>query len=280
VAFLDATGEALAGLLRPGNAGSGTATDHVAVLDDALAALPVDPAAAEITVRTDSAGCSHHFVEVCRARGVGFAIGHRLSAEIARVIVDVAEGHWQPAITADGSDDRPGAEVAEITQLVDLSAWPAGTRMIARREDPHPGAQLSFTDVDGHRFQVFITDLSDPDIAYLEALHRGRGRAERRICDAEDTGMANLPSASFAINTAWLALVGIACDLIAWTKLLILNGELARAEPKRLRYCQLHTAAIIVTNARRRWLRIAAGWPWADELVAAFNRLNELRLRI
>jgi hypothetical protein len=280
VAFLDATGEALAGLLRPGNAGSGTATDHVHVLDAALAQIPVDPNRSEVTVRTDSAGCSHHFVDACRERNVQFSLGHRLTAEIAKVAVTVPRRAWVPAITADGSEIRPDAEVTEITGLVDLSRWPEGTRMIARREQCHPGAQLTFTDIDGRRYQIFITDRTETDIAFLEALQRGRGRAERLICDAKDTGMNNLPSASFAINAAWLAIVGIACDLLAWSRLLVLDGDLAHAEPKRLRYCLLHTAGIIVTSGRQRQLRIAAGWPWADQLVAAFDRLNLLRLQI
>jgi GNAT superfamily N-acetyltransferase len=279
VAFLDATGESLAALLRPGNAGSGTATDHVTVLDAALAQLPVDPKDSEITVRTDSAGCSHHFVEACRQRGVRFSIGHRLTAEIAAVAMNMAKRAWVPAVTADGCDERPDADVCEITSLVDLSGWPAGTRMIARREECHPGAQLTFTDIDGRRYQVFITDSTEVDIAYLEARHRGRGRAERLIGDAKDTGMNNLPSACFAINAAWLVVVGIASDLLAWSKLLLLDGDLAHAEPKRLRYCLLHTAAVIATSGRRRHLRIAAGWPWANQLVAAFDRLSLLRLQ-
>ena len=280
VAFLDATGEALAGLLRAGNAGSGTAADHVTVLDQALGQLPIDPTVAEVTVRADSAGCSHQFVDTCRARNVRFSIGHRLTAEIAAIAMNRPEASWVPAVSADGSDLRPDAEVCEITGLVDLSGWPAGTRMIARREHCHPGAQLTFTDIDGRRYQTFITDDPDVDIAYLEALQRGRGRAERLICDAKDTGMNNLPSASFAINAAWLTVVGIACDLLAWSKLLVLDGELARAEPKRLRYCLLHAAGIIITTGRRRQLRLAAGWPWADQLVAAFDRLSLLRLQL
>jgi hypothetical protein len=278
-AYLDATGEALAGLLRPGNAGSGTAADHITVLDDALAQLPVDPAAREVIVRTDSAGCSHGFLNGCRDRGVRFVVGHALTADIATVLVGLPERAWQPAITADGADERDHAEVTEITGLVELSGWPARTRMIARREDPHPGAQLTFTDVDGHRFQVCITDLADPDVAYLEALYRGRGRAERRICDNKDTGLSNFPSWSFAINHAWLQLTLIAMDLLAWSRLLVLDGELARAEPKRLRYCLLHTAAQIVRSGRRRWLRLADTWPWADQLIAAFDRLDTIRLR-
>jgi hypothetical protein len=231
-------------------------------------------------VRTDSAGCSHHFVDTCVERDVRFSVGHRLTAEIAAVAMRVAKRAWLPAISADGSEERPDAEVCEITPLVDLSGWPAGTRMIARREDCHPGAQLTFTHIDGRRYQTFITNDPDTDIAYLEALQRGRGRAERLISDAKDTGMNNLPSASFQINAAWLAIVGIACDLLAWSKLLLLEGDLATAEPKRLRYCLLHTAAVIVNGGRRRQLRIAAGWPWADQLIAAFDRLSILRLQI
>ena len=278
-AYLDATGEALAGLLRPGNAGSGTAADHVSVLDDALAQLPVDPAAREVIVRTDSAGCSHGFLNGCRDRGVRFVVGHALTADIAGVLVGLPQRAWRPAITADGADERDHAEVTEITGLVELSGWPARTRMIARREDPHPGAQLTFTDVDGHRFQVCVTDLADSDVAYLEALYRGRGRAERRICDNKDAGLSNFPSWSFAINQAWLQLSLIAMDLFAWSRLLVLDGELARAEPKRLRYCLLHTAAQIVRSGRRRWLRLSDTWPWADQLIAAFDRLEMLRLR-
>ncbi|MFI5046824.1 MAG: IS1380 family transposase [Acidimicrobiia bacterium] len=279
IAFLDATGEALAAKLRPGNAGSGTASDHVEVLDDALGQLPVDPGDVEVIARADSAGLSHGFVDACRDRQVRFVIGHRLTAEIAKVLVNVAESAWRPAINADGCDQRDGAEVVEITEFVDLSTWGEGIRMIARREDPHPGAQLTFTDVDGHRFQVLVTDLADPDTAYLEALYRGRGRAERQICDAKDTGLANLPSASFAINTAWLQLVLVAHDLLAWTRHLCLDDDLAIAEPKRLRYCLLHTAALITRSARRTTLQLAANWPWRDQLVTAFKQLHALPIR-
>ena len=276
LAYLDATGEALAGMLRPGNAGSNTAADHVEILELALAQLPIDPHEREIIARTDSAALTHGFIDACRERGVRFAVGHDLTAPIRTACISVPNSWWVPAITADGVDEREDAEVAEITDLVDLSRWPDGTRAIARREEPHPGAQLTFTDFEGRRYQVFITDLGDPDIAYLEALHRGRGRAEKRICDAKTTGLSNLPSKDFAINIAWVQLVLVAQDLLAWTKLLCLDGDLARAEPKRLRYTLLHAAAIIVRGGRRTRLRIAAGWPWTDQLVNAFTRIHVL----
>jgi Transposase DDE domain group 1 len=280
LAFFDATGEALAGILRPGNAASNTTADHVKLLGMALAQLPVDPEVVEVVARADSAALTHGFVDACRRAHVRFSIGFDLTAPIRAACLAVPERRWSPAVTADGRDERDGADVAEITDLVDLGRWPDGTRAIARREEPHPGAQLTFTDLDGHRFQVFITDQTDPDIAYLEALQRGRGRAEKLICNAKDTGLANLPSADLTINTAWLTTALIAHDLLAWTRLVALDGDLARAEPKRLRYCLLHTAGVVARSGRRTRLRLAAGWPWHSELVAAFTRVNNLRLRI
>lgn len=273
MAYLDATGEALAGLLRPGNAGSGTAADHITVLDAALAQLPVDPATHEVMVRTDAAGCSHDFLDAAKERHVIFVSGHNLTADLARVILDVPEKCWNQAISADGTDERDQGQVAEITDRVDLSAWPEGTRMVVRREQPHPGAQLTFTDADGHRYQVFITDHPSSDICFLEAVYRGRGRCECAIRDSKDTGLTNLPSSSFAINAAWLMVVLTAGDLLAWMKGLCLTGELSRAEPRRLRYTVLHTAGVIVHSARHATLRLAEGWRWNDELVAAFGRL-------
>jgi len=286
LAYLDATGEALAGVLRAGNAGSGTAADHVNVLTDALAQLPIDPSEQQVIVRADSAGWSHGLVNECRDRQVRFVIGHRLTVEIASILVDLPKQAWQPAITADGGDWRDHAQVAEITDLVadmfdptERGSWPSGLRMIARREQPHPGAQLTFCDVEGHRYQVFVTDLPDPDIAYLEALYRGRGRVERQICDTKATGLTNLPSHSFQINQAWLQLVLCAHDLMAWCRLLALDGDLATAEPKRLRYCLFHTAARIARTGRRTTCRLAVNWPWTPDLVTAFDRVELLRLR-
>lgn len=281
VAYLDATGEALAVELRRGNAGSGTAVDHVTVLDAALAQVPVDPATQEVIVRTDSAGRSHEFLDACRERGVRFVVGQPLEQHLANTVVSVPDEHWRTAISADGTSECEGRHVAEISHLVDLSGWPDGTRMIARREDAHPGAQLTFTDVDGRRYQLLITDLKDPDICYIEGVYRGRGRCEQRIADAKDTGLANLPSFDFAINTAWVNLVMIAQDLFAWFTGLAIDpkSSLARAEPKRLRYTLLHVAATIATSGRRTRLHFSRTWPWTSDLVAAFARVYAIPLR-
>ncbi len=277
LAFLDATGEALAGLLRPGNAGSNTAADHITVLDAALAQLPVDPHRVEVIARADSAGLTHGFINACVEANVKFTVGHDLTEPVRTACLAIPARAWVPAITADGTGYRDEAEIAEITNMVNLDRWPAGTRMIVRREIPHPGAQLTFTDIDGRRFQAFITDQTEPDIAYLEAVQRGRGRAEKLICNLKDTGCTNLPSADFQINQAWLTTTLIAHDLLVWCQRLLLTGDLARAEPKRLRYTLLHTAGIIARTGRRTRLRLATGWPWAQQLVDAFDRCHQLR---
>ena len=278
MAMLDATGEPLAGLLRPGNAGSGTATDHITVLQAALAQLPLDPTTHEVIVRTDSAGCSHQFLAWCHDQHVQFCVGFPLTADLAATLLTARRVRWAPAITADGTAERPVGEVAEFTDRVDLSGWPPGTRLIVRREVPHPGAQLTFTDVHGYRYQCTLTNLEDPDIAFIEALHRGRGRCEQTIRDLKDTGLAHRPSASFALNQAWLTAVLIAGDLLAWCRGLCLPPDLQQARPHRLRYRLLHTAGRLVRSGRRTTVKLARGWPWASVLVAAFERCAQLTL--
>jgi hypothetical protein len=281
--FVDGTNDALAGVLRPGNAGSNTAADHIEVLDAALAQLPVattkmDPHGGEwMLARADSAGCTHGFINALRERGLEFSVGFPMDEQVREAVLALPSAAWVEAIRQD-SELRQGAEVAEITDRLDLSAWPEGTRAIVRREEPHPGAQLTFSDVDGHRFQVFICDSADTDISYLEARHRGHARVEDRIRDAKATGLANFPCHDFDNNAAWLAIVLTACDLIAWAQQLTLEGELAKAEPKRLRYCLLHAAGRITSSGRRTRLRLQQNWPWSVDLAAAFARCAALPL--
>jgi hypothetical protein len=279
--YLDETGEALAGVLRPGNAGANCAADHVGVLDAALAQLPVrprtdeNPGGAEMLARSDSAGASHAFVDALQDRGVRFSIGHALDDQVREAIGLVQEEDWAPAVTAQGGPRR-GAWVVELTSLVELSGWGEGTRMICRRERPHPGAQLSFSDADGFRYQTFITDQTEADPAVLEARHRAHARVEDRIRAAKDTGLRNFPFEGFVRNQVWLVLVLMAQDLMAWTQLLCLDAELARVEPKRLRYCLLHAAATIARRSRRVVVRVQKSWPWAAQLAGAFDRLRAL----
>jgi Transposase DDE domain group 1 len=278
LAYLDGSGDALAGRLRPGNANANTAADQIAVLADALEQLPQRIAAREpILMRADSAGATHELLEFCHDGNLRFSVGLPLTEAVRQAILRLPEAAWQTALTQAGQErDHDGAQVAELTGQLELSSWPAGSRVIVRREEAHPGAQFSFTDHDGRRFQAILTDQPDPDIAYLEVVHRGHARVEDRIRAAKDTGLQNLPFSEFTLNEVWLELVLLAQDLTSWGQRLLLTGELARAEPKRLRHRLLHTAGRLVMHARTAILHLPARWPWAAALATAFTRLDAL----
>src|ERR1035437_8670982 len=272
--YLDETREALGALLRPGNAGSNTAEDHKTVIDLALAQIPAEYIESlEILVRADSAGATHGLIDYCREGNMRFSVGYELTEQVRTAILTIPEEAWIPALDQDGSE-RTNGEVAEITDKVDLSAWPERCRLIVRRERPHPGAQLSFTDHDGYRFQAILTDQPDEDVAVLECRHRQHAHVEDRIRDDKDTGLAKFPFKEFALNQVWLEIVILAHDLIVWTQALALTGELAKAEPKRLRYRLLHVAGRLAFSARRGKLPLQRSWPWAPALKAAFERLK------
>jgi Transposase DDE domain group 1 len=274
--YLDETREALGGLLRPGNAGSNTAEDHKLVIDRALAQIPAeDVKGLEIWVRADTAGATHGLVDYCREASMRFSVGYELTEPVRAAILQIPEDAWVPALDQDGSE-RENGEVCEITDMVDVSAWPEGSRLIVRRERPHPGAQLSFADHDGYRFQAILTDQPDPDIAVLECRHRQHAHVEDRIRDDQDTGLAKFPFKAFALHVVWFQIVMLAHDLIVWTQALLLDGELATAEPKRLRYRLLHVAGRLAFSGRRAKLHLQHTWPWAAELLAAFQKLKTL----
>jgi Transposase DDE domain group 1 len=280
--FLDETGEHLAGVLRPGNAGANTAADHVSVLEQALAQLPEevgDRARDEpvpILARSDSAGASHAFAEALRERKIRYSLGYYVDDRVGKAALALPQKRWCPALDADGQEEREGAWVAELTGKLDLSGWPEGTRLIVRREIPHPGAQLRFTDLDGHRYQCFLTDQPDQDIAGLEARHRLHARVEDRIQESQELGLGRLPFQAIEPNQAWFELALLAQDLLAWLRLLVLEGQLALAKPKRLRHRLLHLAGRLTRSRRRRTLHLSATWPWRDQLSRAFERVLAL----
>jgi hypothetical protein len=275
-AYADETREALGVLLRPGNAGANTAADHQTVLGRALAQIPdAHLERIEILLRTDRAGATHALLEDCRQAGMRFSVGYELTQSVRAAILALPSDAWTRALDQDRSE-RTNGEVAELTDRLELSSWPAASRVIVRRERPHPGAQLSFTDHDGYRFQAILTDQPDPDIAVIECRHRQHAHVEDRIRDDKDTGLAKLPFKELALNEVWIEIVLLAHDLLVWTQALLLDGELTKAEPKRLRYRLLHTAGRLAFHGRRAKLHLQATWPWATELIAAFQKLKLL----
>src|SRR5829696_1635491 len=246
LAYLDESREALAAMLRPGNAAAHGAAEQIAVLEQALEQLPREVVAdlqTEIVLRADSAGAALWLCQAARDARIGYLVGFDLTKQVRRAILSLPEHAWRPALRQNGEE--------------------------------RDGAQLTFTDLDGHRFQATLTDLAG-DAVELERLHRGRANAEDRVRAAKQTGLDNLPFREFALNAVWLVLSLIAQDLSVWTQALCLDGELATCEPKTLRYRLLHTAGRLAFHARRATLRLQASWPWATQLAAAFTRLHAL----
>jgi Transposase DDE domain group 1 len=263
-------------MLRPGNAGSNTAADHIEATRLALAQLPRH-LRRKVLIRADSGGGTHDFLAWLAKPGrrLAYSAGFTITAEIQDAIGKIPAAAWTPAYDSDGQV-RPGAWVAEITGMLDLSSWPASMRVIVRKERPHPGAQLRFTDIDGHRFTWLATSTKGGQLADLELRHRRRARCEDRIRNAKDTGLRNLPLHGFAQNQIWCEIVALACELLAWMQMLALPGPARRWEPKRLRLRIFSVAGRLVRGGRRLRLRLAERWPWTAQITAANARLQAL----
>lgn len=283
IAFADhgpaGSGEMLAIRLRPGNAGSNTAEDHIAVTKAALAQLPGGKSrpGKGVLIRADGAGGTKEFVSWLTGRRLSYSVGYTLpfhTPTLYKLITD--HDAWEPALDADG-DVRDGAEVAELTGLLDLTGWPDGMRVIVRRERPHPGAQLRFDDVDGYRLTAFATNTRRGQLQRLELRHRRRARCEDRIRNAKDQGLRNLPLHGFAQNQIWTAIVALASEITAWTGLLAHPKHAARRwEPKRLRHRLFAIPATLARHGRRTVLHLSTRSTWASIVLDAIGRLRAL----
>jgi hypothetical protein len=233
-----------------------------------------------VLARADSAGATHEFGAACRHRGVGFSFGFPVTAEVRLAITLVPEDIWEPATEADG-EERDGAYLAELTHMVDLSAWPQGSRVIVRCERPHPGAYLTlFEAEDGWRYTAFITDTGRAvvpgGIAGLELRHRRHARVEDRIRQSKAAGLNNFPCWGVAENKAWMEAALAAADLVCWSKLICFADEpsIAHCEIEAFRYAILHMAARVSRSSRSVYLRLDRAWAWATTLARAFSRLR------
>lgn len=312
--WCDNTGEPLAGMLRPGSAGSNTAADHITVLGEAIAALP-PKYRRRLMVTCDGAGASHALLAhldalACRpGHQLIYSVGWELGTREKDAISVVPQRAWQIAVDHRGelrerradeacADSRCAhrtcwieeAHVTELTALLrhgpagdQLAGWPPSMRVFARRERPHPGAQLTlFEAADGWRYSLWVTNLPERtpgwrgQPTYIDAAHRVHARVEDAIRTGKQTGIGKFPSHLLALNRAWLTAALTAATLLAWMRTLALDGDLAKAEPKTLRYRILHTAARLVRSGRRRHLKISATWPWAPVIMTAWDRISAL----
>lgn len=284
LAMIAETGEMLCGIMRPGNAGANNAADHVSVLADAIDQLPDAWAAGHrhgdnadlvehgLLVRADSGGASHWLAEEIRLRNAEYSIGYAIDQRVRDGICCTQDEDWVPAVDSNGQP-RAGAEVIELTEFVSLDAWPAQTRLIVRRERPHPGAQLTLFDtIEGMRHTAFITDTAGSDIASLELRQRQRARAENVIRDTKACGLANLPFDCIVNNDIWMRLCFAANDLLCWARRIGCQGNLAKATPKTIRRRLLSVAGAITPTGRR--LHLDTRWPWTTQLLDAIHRVR------
>lgn len=273
------SGEMLAIRLRPGNAGSNTAADHIAVTRAALDQLPGGSGrpGKSVLIRADGAGGTKDFVTWLSTRRLSYSVGFTLpfhTPDLYKLITD--HNAWEAALDADG-DVRDGAAVAELTGLLDLTGWPDGMRVIVRRERPHPGAQLRFDDVDGYRLTAFATNTRRGQLQQLELRHRRRARCEDRIRNAKDTGLRNLPLHGFDQNRIWAQVVALASEITAWAGLLAHpEHEARRWEPKRLRHRLFTIPAALARHGRRIILHLSNRSRWAPIMLTAIARLRAL----
>lgn len=280
----EGSGEPLSFMLRPGNAGSNTAGDHLNVIKAALKQLPGHRPGTrpgrKILIRTDAAGCTHDVVRWMESQRLSYSVGFTLPNNTAELLNLIPDHVWTPAYDAD-DEIREGAWLAELTDLPDLTSWPKGMRVIARKERPHPGAQLRITDIDGHRITAFATNTRaggpGRQLPDLELRHRRRARCENRIRSAKDTGLRALPLHDSTQNKIWMTIVALAAEITAWMQILALEGHAARRwEPKRLRLRLFTIPATIARSARRTTLHLANKAPWANLALSAITRLQRL----
>ena len=283
-------GDNLAVLNRPGNAGSFTAADQIAVLGAAIAQVP--PAwRTDMLVTIDGAGASHEIIDHLtglntarehgrRGRRVEYSIGWPVDARTRAGIEALREKDWSPALRADGKVD-PDAQVAELTGLLRqgpdgdrLDGWPTDMRIFARRVPRADGEQAPLDEDPHYRHGAFLTNTPSGQVQFLDARHRTQAHVEDTIKELKACGGANLPSKDWGRNSAWLQLNALAVTLTAWLRHIALDGELAKAAPKKLRFRLFAAPARYVRHARWRILKIPPGWAWSPDLAATWQRLQ------
>ncbi|MFV2096625.1 IS1380 family transposase [Micromonospora sp. LOL_014] len=284
------TAESLAMLLRPGNAGSNTVSDHIRVLGDAIDQLPV-AYRRKILIRVDGAGATHDLVEhieqMNRAwRSVRFTVGWTITDTDETAIAQLPETAWDDSLQQDGTAVEK-AHVAELTGLNRrLDNWNGKLRLLVRRTRPSARHAKNLTALEkrtGWRYAIVATNITriagvrgSHQPQWLDALHRSHAGVEDRVRTNKAMGLRNLPSKDWTVNQGWVLASNIAADLDAWTRLLGLHDQpdLAHAEPDTLRYRILHLPAKLATHARRRVLSIPDTWPWAEAFTLCWQRLS------
>lgn len=285
------TTESLATLLRKGNAGSNTVSDHIAVTNAALAQIP-GQASAKVLVRIDGAGATHALLEYLQGlnttrRTLRYTVGWTITTMDETAIAALPEQAWEATLDPDGTV-REQVHVAELTGLSTRSGWPQGLRLIVRRVRPSGRDAKKLTALEkrtGWRYAITATNIGrmhrvagSHHPQFLDVLHRTHAVVEDRVRTNKAMGLANLPSQSWEVNAGWVLAASLAADLDAWTRLLGCHDDevLAKAEPVTMRHRLYHVPATLARHARRRLVRIDRTWPYKDAFTTCWDRLQAL----
>ena len=293
-AWCSNTGDHLAVMQRPGNAGSFTASDHVKVLDAALEQIPAEHRR-DVLVTIDGAGASHEVIAHLttmntfkqhgrRGRRLEYSIGWPVDERTRTGIAVLPEQAWSARLTAGGDVTKDDGQVAEITGVlrgsvggVRLEGWPADMRIIVSRTPRPVGEQAKLGEDAQWRYGAFATNTATGQLQWLDTRHRTQAHVEDKVKELKAMGAQKLPTADKDRNAAWLQLAALAVTLTAWLRHLALDGELAIAEPKTLRFRLFAVPARIARHARSRILKIPDDWAWAKDLVTAWDRIWSLQ---
>jgi hypothetical protein len=291
-AWCQNVGDNLAMMLRPGNAGSNTAADHVLVLDAALAQIPASWRT-DILISTDGAGASHDFITHLsalntalihgkRGRRVEYSIGWACDERTMTGIEELPETAWMEALNADGKVDTK-AQVADLTGILRhgpggdrMDGWPDDQRVIVRRTPRPAGKPAKLGEHPDFEYGAFTTNTAAGQLQWLDARHRTQAHVEDKMKEVKACGAETLPSKDWDRNSAWLQLSALACSTNAWLRHIGLDGDLAKAEPKALRYRLFGAPGRYVVHARQAILKIPPGWAWAQAFADAYARLQAL----
>ncbi len=281
--FLDNTDEHLVCRLRPGSAGANTAADHIDVATEAVRQLPARRRR-KVLFRADGAGATKEWLAWITTGGGNkahtweYSVGWSRDEDFWTGLAKVPEKAWAPALDAKGQP-RQDAALVEITDLLDLSGWPDGLRIVVRREPVHPQYSKDLKPYElatGFRYTVIATNTAGRQLQWLDARHRTHAHVESGIRRSKALTLLRLPSFKFALNQAWCTLLALAMDLLSWLQLLALDSRLARAEPAAVRTDLLDVPAKLTEHARRRELKLDPAWPASQHVVAAWDRIQAL----
>jgi hypothetical protein len=252
------TGEVIHIRLRTGSAN--TSRGMARFLDELIARVERTGQSGPKLLRADSGFWSNHTFSRLERAGWEFSIGIRLQPAVRQAIEQIPEDAW---VTL---EDYPPTSIAQIaeTKLGDRRLVVRRVRTLDRQGQLLPSWELF----------AFLTNRTG-ELAVVEAEHRQHAVVELAIRDLKDQALAHFPSGHYSANAAWTVIAAIAHNLLRWTTLIGLPGEVIRTS-RTLRRRLLTIPGRLTRTARRFTLHLPSRWPWHNDFIRALARIRAL----